>query len=79
MKKVYSKPQIAYESFQMSQSIAAQCDFVSNLGKFQCSIEIYDGFTIFMDEANGCDNTPPKNDNKICYDVPSDYVGVFSS
>lgn len=79
MKKTYSKPQIAYESFEMSQSIAANCEYISNLGKFICSIEIFDGFTIFTDGSNGCDSKPPEGDNKICYDVPSDYVGVFSS
>ena len=78
MKKTYSKPQIVYECFEMSQSIATGCEFKSHFGKAACSVDTKMGFTIYM-TIGVCDETNPKDDNKPCYDVPGDYTRVFSS
>ena len=78
MKKTYSKPQIVYECFEMSQSIATGCEFKSNFGKVGCAIDIGMEKTIYMDTTI-CGETPTKDDNSICYDVPNDFTRVFSS
>ena len=53
MKKTYVKPQIAYESFQLSTSIAAGCALLStSAAQYICPVEDAEsGFYIFA-EAN---------------------------
>ena len=77
MKKTYVKPQIAYESFQLSTSIAASCAlFGTNLAQYICPVEDPDtGLTIFTDLCQ----VVPANGMTPCYDVPSENWNVFSS
>ena len=80
MKKTYVKPQIAYESFQLSTSIAASCAFLST-GAVQYVCPVVDpdtNFKLFADDpASLCDTVPANS--KICYDVPTENWNVFSS
>ena len=76
MKKPYSKPEIVYECFELSQSIAANCTYISNFNKLMCSIPIGDGNSVFQSQA--C-STRPAPGTDICYDVPNGEVNVFSS
>ena len=80
MKKTYVKPQIAYESFQLSTSIANGCElYPTNLAQYVCPVEDPDtGFSLFADnQASLCDTVPANG--KICYDVPNANWNVLQS
>lgn len=80
MKKVYSKPQIVFESFALSQNIAANCEYTKDDPKLY-----YTGMGFaFTDEAN-CEYSVPNQVggdgeyNGICYHVLADNINVFAS
>ena len=80
MKKPYVKPQIAFESFQLSTSIAASCALLgSQLAQYVCPVtDPESGFVLFADSvASPCDTVP--TNGSICYDVPVANWNVFSS
>lgn len=80
MKKSYVKPQIAFESFQLSTSIAASCALLgSQSAQYICPVTDPDsGFILFTDDvASPCDTAPVGG--SICYDVPVANWNVFSS
>ena len=77
MKKNYSKPQIMFDSFELSQSIAGACAGVqSDQAPYDCPVDFGGPLTLF---AAMCDITPAPGDNKVCYDVPSDDSRLFGS
>ena len=82
MRKIYSKPEIIFESFSMSTNIAGDCSepYVKNPSKGSCGIATSSGQRIFVDKSTGCDY--PDDDglyNNLCYDVPMGYEGLFNS
>ena len=81
MKKIYSKPQIVFDSFELSQSIAAGCVYISNHAQNVCKVTINEpgwaDIAVFADSS--CTTTPPSGNDRICYDVPTDDTRVFSS
>ncbi len=82
MKKPYIKPQIAFESFQLSTSIAASCALLGTTSaQYVCPVEDPDsGFKIFAEDITSlCDTAPMGGNDSICYDVPSENWNVFSS
>lgn len=81
MKKSYVKPQIAYESFQLSTSIAAGCALLStNAAQYVCPVEDPEsGFMIFAETNALCDTTPVGGNDSICYDIPVANWNVLSS
>ncbi len=82
MKKIYVKPQIAYESFQLSTSIATGCALLSTgIAQYICPVEDAEsGFLIFADSAaSQCDTVPVGGNDSVCYDVPTESWKVFSS
>ena len=77
MKKEYSKPQIVFDSFQLSQSIAGNCDFISNFAAEVCMIlEPETGDIVF---GSDCPFTVPGANDTICYHVPVEDWNVYSS
>lgn len=81
MKKKYAKPQIAFESFELSQSIAAGCEMIQqNMTERSCPVTVPEliGTTYFAD-LNHCTVTPPGGNDSICYHVPSENNNVYSS
>ncbi len=73
MKKPYIKPQIAYESFQLSTSIAASCALLGSVAaQYVCPVEDPDsGFLIFADGLTSpCDTVPVGGNDSVCYDIP---------
>lgn len=81
MKKTYVKPQIAYESFQLSTSIATDCALLSTrAAQYICPVEDKEsGFYIFAEANQLCDTVPVGGDDSVCYDVPTESWKVFSS
>lgn len=77
MRKAYEKPQIIFDSFELSQSIAAGCEYFSKHEWTKCAVDTGDGDIIF---SNGdCKFTPPNPDDYVCYHAPDDSRNVFSS
>ncbi len=82
MKKTYEKPQIVFDNFELSQSIAAGCSFISNHAWKICGVYNEDfGEWIFneVSGASACTITPAEIDDRICYHVSPDENMVFSS
>lgn len=75
MKKVYSKPEIVFESFSLSQNIAAGCEFISDVKGGGLN---FGSFVLFFNDASSpCTGdgrvTSEGGDgqyDKICYHVP---------
>jgi hypothetical protein len=79
MKKNYSKPEIVFESFKLSTSVAGNCDdgYKANSGDIT-NCEIYDnGMSIFGDINGSC--FFKGDETKTCYHVPIDTIIIFSS
>ena len=81
MKKTYVKPQIAYESFQLSTSIAAGCqhEFVLPATEYVCPVEDPDtGWLLYAESATSpCDTAA--GGEKFCYHVSEQNWTVLSS
>ena len=80
MKKAYMKPQIVFDSFVLTEDIAAGCTLLnSNMQPYVCAVLDQElGFTIFSD-YEFCDSTPPGGNDTVCYHVPTADWNVFSS
>lgn len=77
MKKTYVKPMMGFESFELSTNIAQGCVKHSNATPLFCAVDI-GGESIFVDDiASGCTYTNPNI--KVCYDVPTAGMNVFTS
>lgn len=77
MKKAYSKPQIVFESFELTKSIAAGCVYLSNtFGSPNSCTYTENGTTIFMSNC-GYDNDDAYKD--FCYHIPTDDGAIFNS
>jgi hypothetical protein len=84
MKKTYKKPEIIFEDFSLSTSIAAGCEKKSGFSMDVCAY--YDpmlGFDVFISGVATCVMTPPDAAgdvyNGLCYHVPSESNNVFQS
>lgn len=81
MKKEYSKPVVVFENFSLSTSIAANCEFKTNLlnAEEQCGYPIR-GSVVFMTGIAGCKRIEDDGDyNGVCYHVPHVDFNLFNS
>ena len=79
MKKAYSKPEVTFEDFNLTTSIASGCEFTTNLSaQNECGLD-FSGLIVFMTGMAGCADgvqippTAPGGDGEyvgICYNVP---------
>lgn len=80
MKKTYVKPQIVFDSFELSQSIAAGCRFLSNHEYGACALDPGDGVPTIFADSSICDYIKiPGEYNEFCHHNPDDQHSVFSS
>ena len=91
MKKVYQKPEIAFESFVMSTNIAGDCEkpFMTTIAKGTCGIPAstqipgLPPMTLFDMNASGTNCTAPgigdEMHNQLCYHNPSEKNNLFNS
>lgn len=82
MKKIYSKPEITFESFSLSTNIAAGCETKTNTpSQMQCGYGADDfGRPLFVQEASGCLIKVPENaGDTLCYHVPTETNNLFNS
>ena len=80
-KKSYQKPDLFFESFALSQNIAAACEGEALFVENACPVIIHLGsleITIFG-QSPMCEFIPPNPDDFICYHAPSEMNNVFAS
>ena len=80
MKKTYAKPQIVFESFQLTANIAGDCNTRPNsTNEATCGYND-NGWIVFQNSAV-CNVLagPDGNYNRLCYHVPTGDISVFTS
>lgn len=79
MKKSYVKPQVSFEDFQLSASIAAQCPN-NSIGPTDstCGID-YTGGILFLDGMTVCTIKVADGTDGYCYHQPTDTTNLFNS
>ena len=80
MKKTYAKPQIVFESFQLTANIAGDCNTRPNSAD-EATCGYYDNGWIVFQNSAVC-NFPAGPDGKhngLCYHVPTGDMSVFTS
>lgn len=87
MKKLYSKPKVFIESFEISEFIAGTCSMDVGFGdtgstKLCSYLDTDTGYTIF-NSLSICqtywDDPEDPDDDKGCYHIPVDGAGYFGS
>ncbi len=78
MKKSYVKPQVYFESFQLSANIAGNCKFITNHQKSSCGYQTTAG-VLFFDTMTAICDMPTQEGEKYCYDNPVDEGRLFTS
>lgn len=92
MKKTYSKPDIFFEDFSLSTSIAAGCEEKPSVYAADvrpCGVKWDAGIYVFTETMYGCNikavsgktenNLVDSQNNALCYHNPSENYNVFYS
>jgi hypothetical protein len=88
MKKRYSKPDIAFESFSLSTSIAGNCEVKTDTkGGGECAYPMDGLGNVFLTTIQACKavgGTPITDEqslvfNGFCYHVPTENSHLFNS
>ena len=88
MKKAYTKPEIAYESFMMSTNIAGDCEGAtpSNYSNYNSCALLVSGVFVFLDSLTGCNKESDyiqigdlDQYNGYCYHTPTETTNIFNS
>lgn len=80
MKKIYSKPEIMFDSFTLTTNIAAGCgNRITTLAEGACGIELPGVGVVFLDNVAGCKDNPIAEDDMYCYHVPTENTKLFNS
>ncbi len=85
MKKAYCKPELYYESYELSSNIAGNCATglpsvgevnMSNYG--DCRVDVGGGDFLFLAQGIGC-NTAPSEGDGYCYQTFATDIMLFNS
>lgn len=87
MKKIYSKPEILFEDFAVTATIASGCERPCNQNEGTCAFEFQCGpwvMYIFNLEpgspcSDGAENLVGTEHDGLCYHAPSESFNTFSS
>lgn len=80
MKKTYTKPEIMFEDFSLSTSIALGCELGAHHVENACAYEDkFMGVFIFTESLAVCTTKVPDGYNKLCYHVPESSQNIFAS
>ena len=83
MKRIYTKPEILFENFSSSASVASGCGTLATYQSGVCPYEtLYAGVQLFIftGEVSACTTKEQDGDyNGICYHVPSETYTLFTS
>ena len=71
MKKVYKKPELYFDSFELNANIALGCALISHHSDSSCPITDKDLGVIYCAEGI-CTYTPGPGDSKVCYHISAD-------
>lgn len=81
MKKIYSKPEIMFESFTLSENIAGDCDVkVTTMAENICGyLDPRDPIRkpVFNSSISGCERHP--SEDTVCYHNPTETSNLFNS
>lgn len=79
MKKEYKKPELLFNSFELSMSIAGGCGSPTQTpSESQCGID-FGGKVLFLEGISGCADKVEDGHNGLCYHVPNDTSKMFNS
>ena len=82
MKKTYVKPQVYFEDFQLSASIAAGCAPGTGIAHSEgvCGFK-FGQLVIFLNDVDGCtDEVTADGEHGFCYHNPTDaLIKLFAS
>ena len=83
MKKTYTKPEIAFESFALSTNIAGDCEVInSSPTRYSCAYETRGG-NVFTSDVGACtvkeDGDYTAGGNTFCYHNPGEDSNLFVS
>lgn len=70
MKKVYKKPELYFDSFELNANIALGCLAISHHSDSSCPIDDPALGKIYTEGVCTC--TPGPGDSKVCYHVSAD-------
>lgn len=83
MKKAYLKPEIVFEDFSLTESIAANCEIIIPApisGTCGYAYEGGGGETMFVMDVSGCNLKVDDDEaNGFCYHVPIEGNNLFNS
>ena len=80
MKKNYEKPQIRFESFELSQDISAGCELISNHAQGSCAVDVPEwGGTIYLNSDCVWAAPDTGSGDGLCYHAPTDSYNVYTS
>ena len=80
MKRAYEKPDILFEDFSLSASIAVGCELITPLASYEenCGYPTRGGI-VFI-EGTQCTTYPQDGKyNSFCYHVPAETSNLFNS
>lgn len=78
MKKEYKKPELLFDNFELSVSIAGDCGSKTQTpSRNQCGIDI--GSEILFSSGMNVCNTKIEDSTEYCYHVPTDANRMFNS
>jgi hypothetical protein len=79
MKKIYSKPDVLFDSFSLCSSIAS-CEVEATFRRDVCGVEMAIGVIMFTDSTGSCNWKQEDGEyDGLCYHVPLEAYNVFSS
>jgi len=79
MKKIYSKPEIMFDSFTLTTSIAAGCGKPAALPtKDVCALHMGPKI-LFSNSMSVCTDKVDPNDDIYCYHAPTEDQALFNS
>lgn len=84
MKKIYSKPEIMFDSFTLTTNIAAGCKhIIDTFANGSCGMFFPGAGNVFTTNVSGCSDKPVSPDGDqyggICYHVPYEDSKLFNS
>lgn len=80
MKKTYTKPELYFESFELSANIATGCGIITkNQTQNMCGFDQPGVGTLFVEGITVCSYQGADGDNSVCYHVPTSDVRLFTS
>ena len=83
MKKAYQRPEIVFESFCLSKSIASGCyGIANNVDTLSCSVTLNStlaGTINIFQHRPTCETEAQDDGSMVCYGAPSDETQIFNS